>query len=153
MTVACEYERLRDGFLFRPDSSFSTVGAAEDYPYFCYKLWQWQWLKRMIKSTMMMTSTWWRRRRGVGGQLWEKVLFADKIFNKLQISKVIPDYFLFQLKIVRPFVKCETWRWELGTPWEGTAKILSGLCYRHNDHCFIFWPLPNYPNFSFCVHL
>ena len=102
MTVACEYERLRDGFLFRPDSSFSTVGAAEDYPYFCYKLWQWQWLKRMIKSTMMMTSTWWRRRRGVGGKFWEKVLFADKIFDQFQMSKVFPDLFFFQFSNVKP---------------------------------------------------
>ena len=31
--VTCEYERLRDGFLFKPGSTFSTVGA-EYYEYY-----------------------------------------------------------------------------------------------------------------------
>ena len=40
----------------------------------------------------------------MGGQFWEKVLFADKIFNKLKISSVIPNYyFLFHFKIVTNF--------------------------------------------------
>ena len=40
----------------------------------------------------------------MGGQFWEKMLFADKIFNKLKISSVIPNYyFLFQFKIVTNF--------------------------------------------------
>ena len=51
---------------------------------------------------MVMTSTWCRRRRGVGGQFWEKVLFADKIFDQFQMSKVFPDLFFFQFSNVKP---------------------------------------------------
>ena len=44
---------------------------------------------------MVKTDTWWWRRRRVRGQFWEKVLFADKIFDQLQMSKIIPDLFVF----------------------------------------------------------